>query len=210
MNDDGGDQAPAEQAQPPAAVIEAAWKPPVPEPKPPVPEPKPVGTRAKLVAAFLAMGGLIGVVGSIWQQSEFAGGVLSVQVPLPWMLPFILATAAGILLLRGKRAGVVLSAIVLALQLFAVRYDNFEYAFSTGAGVYLGAVTPQEGGLGFGFFVSWGSRFALFWGAHPGGGRFVINVVAAIGLILLWPTVVRRPNLWSELFEPTPLPERRF
>jgi hypothetical protein len=159
-------------------------------PPPPVDMPEWARRRCRVVAAVLAGGGAWGVLTAIWQRSSRSGLQVNIQLPVAFMLPFGACIAAGILLWRAGRTGVVFAMVMLALQVIAFRYDDFEYMFTAGLGGFAGF-------RGLGVFLDGrlGSTFLAAASPSQAPGYIVMNIVAVLCLVLLIPPLRRR---WTD------------
>jgi hypothetical protein len=147
----------------------------------PPPTPPAVQRRRKqrTVAGLLFSGGLWGVALCLWPSFRVQG-LLSLQLPVVLVAPFILAILAGVWLWRGLRRGLIWARVLLVAQLVAVRWNQSQYSFSTGANAFVGF-------SGSNFVLSWhlGSNFNLGAVGPPGPGFIGLNLVAIVALVLL-------------------------
>ena len=97
----------------------------------------------KVIAVVQIIGGIMGVAFTVFGLvftlvAAHAEGQLPSPLYFSYSIPFVLACVAGILLWKGKKAGVLLSLILQAAQIPAFNIKYFAYSF------YVGPYIPLE------------------------------------------------------------------
>ena len=140
---------------------------------------------ARLTLGILeVIGGILGV--ALIAVDAWSEGTLAFA-PLLFGGVYVLTIAAGVALLRGNRAGGLLSLLVQLLQLPRVATAGCTYSFAAGAGVWV-----MFGSSGAGISHSLGSAYSWSTIASAGAFPFGVNIVAALAIAVL--LAIRSPR----------------
>jgi hypothetical protein len=148
----------------------------------------------RLLALYLLLGGLWGVVSLAWLNSTVHVGVATLRLPVLISAPFVLAALSGVALWVNHRWGKKAALLVLAAEV--VRFhlpDGLEFQFGTGGCIGIGVV-------GFDLTLSATIGSAIVAQCSVGEGYFIVNLVAAAAAICLVVAAGNSPE------KPAPLP----
>jgi hypothetical protein len=141
----------------------------------------------KLVAVLLAVGGIVGVMLSLWAEERFlslsAGNRMLAAIMGLYAFVFGASTWTGIDLWREKPSAFTLAQILLVAQIPTIGFPGFAYYFYTGLALYLSFSTRPDVVNGFNFQL--GSAFRIQISREIDGFAWGINLVAILALYLL-------------------------
>ncbi len=147
-----------------------------------------LGTLVPLVGLFEILGGLqgavtttIGIIRAV-ADPDHAGryATISLALGVVLVLFFILSVLAGILLLAGRRSGLLLSAGVQLAQLIYLKISTIQYMLVVGGAFLLNLVNPTVG-----YATRIGSQFAVTIGADEYQFQLGVNLIALGALSVL-------------------------
>jgi hypothetical protein len=150
-------------------------------------KPPPIRYFRRTVATAMILGGAVAVISvlsaswTIWATPDLPlGRTARVLVELLIMLTlFGLTVYAGRELFRGRRAGFILTYVVLGLQIVSFRVFGFEYAAALPVSIYFYLPSGQ---LMFNFGMHW--SLGLGSATDPGFVGFNLVALSMLGLVL--------------------------
>ena len=141
----------------------------------------------KSVAVLLVVGGIVGVMLSLWAEQRFLSLSVGNRMGAAMMglYAFIFGASAwtGIDLWRKKPSAFTLAQVLLVAQIPTVGFPGFAYYFYTGLALYLSFSTRSDVANGLDFQLGSAFRLQLSWKTE--GFAWGINLVAILALYLL-------------------------
>ena len=138
----------------------------------------------KTIAALQVVGGILGIVTGVYGivtilMEKDPRLALNLALILGYTIPFFVAAIAGVLLWRGKLAGLWLSLVIQALQIPHVALSNFAYHFVVGATIPL-VIEPSSLSIAFDF----GTSIRVSGGVLPQDGAPEVIALNLLALLI--------------------------
>ena len=141
----------------------------------------------KSVALLLVVGGIVGVMISLWAEARFLSLLAENRMVAATMglYAFIFGSSTwiGVDLWRKKPTAFTWAQVLLVAQIPAVGFPGFGYCFNTGLAVYLSYSTRPDVASGFEFHL--GSMIRFQTSREIDGFAWGINLAAIFALYLL-------------------------